>query len=342
MRTVPDQQKPSSSLRERFFSLIMALIDVYAFGIIVYLLLRLITQERLWPVAVINHVIHWLLVPSVLMTLLFAGLRRWPRTALNAVGTAAFLVLFGEFFLPALPAGDVCASSAAGCSQIRVMTFNTHAEPETDVSSKIDAVLESGADVIALQEMSVALAAAIDSELMDEYPYQALHPVSIPGAGMISKVPFDKVEAVNIGELYITIHVVITVDNSPVSIFCTHTSPPTLDLSLGYASKGRGDIRKLIDLAEDQEAVLILGDFNTVDQMQDYRIFRNAGYKDAFREAGWGWGSTFPDYDSVPIQPFMRIDYIFHSADFHSRRAWVGPETVSDHRPVIADLVYSP
>jgi vancomycin resistance protein VanJ len=337
-------QSPSRSLRLRLFNLLLALIDVYAFGLIVYVLLRLLTQDRLWPMLVINHIIHWLLLPSVLTMLLLLGLRRWRRAALNAVGAAAFMLLFGELFLPALPSGSACAAAETDCHQLRVMTFNIHAEPNSDVSSEIVAMSESGADVIALQEMSTELAAAIETELIDEYPYQALHPLDRLGTGIISKIPFDEVEAFKIGDLYLTIRAVILIDNTPVTIFCTHTAPPAFDLTYGYVSLGRSDIETLVELADAHAPTLILGDFNTVDQLYEYRIFRDAGYGDAFREAGWGFGSTFPDHnESFPILPrLMRIDYIFHSVDIRAIRAWVGPETYSDHRSVIADLVVTP
>jgi endonuclease/exonuclease/phosphatase family metal-dependent hydrolase len=55
---------------------------------------------------------------------------------------------------------------------------------------------------------------------------------------------------------------------------------------------------------------------------------------DAFAQAGEGRGETFPSE-----RPTARIDYLFASEGVRIERAWV-PETatVSDHRPVVADV----
>src|SRR5918911_1376236 len=47
----------------------------------------------------------------------------------------------------------------------------------------------SGADVVGLQEVSAAQAAAMRRDLRDVFPYQALHPAGFAGKGLLSRYP---------------------------------------------------------------------------------------------------------------------------------------------------------
>lgn len=57
--------------------------------------------------------------------------------------------------------------------------------------------------------------------------------------------------------------------------------------------------------------------------------------KDAFSEAGTGFGYTYPA--SFPI---IRIDHLFCSDGVHPRHAMVGPSFGSDHRSLIAEFSF--
>jgi len=82
--------------------------------------------------------------------------------------------------------------------------------------------------------------------------------------------------------------------------------------------------------------VLMAGDFNTPPRGLFYGQLAGR-FQDAFRERGWGWGYTFPSRF-----PVLRIDYVFHSAQWEVARCEVGPAPGSDHRPVFAELVLRP
>jgi endonuclease/exonuclease/phosphatase (EEP) superfamily protein YafD len=71
-----------------------------------------------------------------------------------------------------------------------------------------------------------------------------------------------------------------------------------------------------------------------------------AAYRDIFREVGWGFGYTGPDWSHensaegpmfVPL--YQRYDYLFYNSRFLPVAARVWPESGgSDHRPVLATL----
>jgi endonuclease/exonuclease/phosphatase family metal-dependent hydrolase len=79
---------------------------------------------------------------------------------------------------------------------------------------------------------------------------------------------------------------------------------------------------------------IVTGDFN--DTPVSYSYARMAsGLNDAFRESGWGLGSTY-----IGKFPSFRIDYIFHSPVLGSENYTRYPEQVSDHHAISCDLFW--
>ena len=100
----------------------------------------------------------------------------------------------------------------------------------------------------------------------------------------------------------------------------------------------------ILDTVEGQpEPLILLGDLNSTPNHQVHRAL-SAHLVDAFREAGWGLGHTFPAmggrFWGVPYpNRLVRIDHIFYSDDWQAETARVGEwDGFSDHLPVIARL----
>lgn len=77
---------------------------------------------------------------------------------------------------------------------------------------------------------------------------------------------------------------------------------------------------------------LVVGDFNTPPRGWYYRRMRRH-FRDAFADAGWGFGPTFR-----VNKPVWRIDHVLLSEGIEARRARVLPGPTSDHRPLVVDL----
>ncbi len=93
-------------------------------------------------------------------------------------------------------------------------------------------------------------------------------------------------------------------------------------------------MRALVDIAQSSEApVIIAGDLNLPPLGPTYRRAARL-YQDAFRAAGWGLG-----YTSRPDRPLFRIDYIFVDKAATVSSCFLPTEIVSDHRPVVADII---
>lgn len=78
---------------------------------------------------------------------------------------------------------------------------------------------------------------------------------------------------------------------------------------------------------------VIAGDFNTPPRGRVYAKMA-ARLGDAWRQSGWGSGHSFRS--DLPV---IRIDYVWLSRHFQTRRVWVPQSTASDHRPLVVDLM---
>lgn len=92
------------------------------------------------------------------------------------------------------------------------------------------------------------------------------------------------------------------------------------------------EIRALIDST--RYPVVLAGDFNDTPSSYTYRRMRG-DLQDGFRERGAGYGGTFRYMGGL-----LRIDYIFMDDRFRVVRYRVLPDEVSDHKVVVADLMF--
>jgi vancomycin resistance protein VanJ len=338
--------KQSISIRRRLTNLMVAGFDVYGILVLVFILMRVLFGERLRLVGLGNNFLHWALLPIFMFAITLLQMRRWKHLPISVMGIIVFVVLYGGLFAPRFALTRTCTAGSSDCSPLRVMTFNLYGLPQTNYTQQMSVIREANADVVAMQELSEEAAAAIDASLADLYPHRYYYPYGIPGTGIVSKYPIiEQQEISSIGLNLVHMRAMIDVNGAQIVVFSVHPPPPGVDRNGGFFSRGRGEITALSRMgAAEGRPVLMLGDFNTVDQSEDYQLMIDAGFIDSFREAGWGFGSTWPSrIRSIEHSPpLIRIDYIWHSAEFRTVRAWVGRETVSDHRPVIADLVYTP
>jgi endonuclease/exonuclease/phosphatase family metal-dependent hydrolase len=90
----------------------------------------------------------------------------------------------------------------------------------------------------------------------------------------------------------------------------------------------------LLDFWGGRGHTVLMGDLNSEPTWPEMELILDAGMVDAWTEAGQGPGLTWPADD-----PFQRIDWIWLSSDLQAEAAETVETTVSDHRPVTADLV---
>jgi vancomycin resistance protein VanJ len=280
-----------------------------------------------------------LLVPALPLAIL-AGLLRLPKTALalSPLGIA-FLLLYGGMLIPrAVP-----AAAATDGSRLVVYTHNLHVLND-NLQPAADDIRASGADVVAVQELTQTAADYLAADLADLYPYQALYPVgeTTSGSGILSKWPLSSVMTWT--TVMLELRATVAWPGGDIAFYNLHPPPPRWFLRAFDASDRRRALEEsLRRAAAEPLPVVLAGDLNLTDQTQDYQTILGAGFQDSFREAGWGLGLTFADFSYLSpllaVAPrFIRIDYVFADETFTPVDAQVGAAAGSDHYAVRAVL----
>lgn len=335
--------------RQRITRWLVAWIHLYCIGVCAWAMLHLLLGDRWWWLFLLNSFAVYWFVPLPLLLVLALLTRRveiW-------VGFGATLVLaaclYGGLLLPSFPPG------APSGQTITVMTSNVLGFNQ-QTARVVTAIRTSNADVVALQELNPVVAEAIQSHLAVEYPYQILDPdFGVTGAGVISRYPLARSGETLPGH-WVGIPQVLelVLGDETVTLINFHAIPPGgyVPAVLNRTMREREQqARDLVRFAATRPGpVIALGDLNAADQSTAYAIVTGV-LVDAWREGGRGLGHTFPGAAStgssrpaiagIPVPKWLvRLDYVFHSDDWRTEAAWIGPwDGVSDHRPVVARLV---
>ena len=299
--------------------------------------------DRIWFLAMVNAFALYLFAPLPVIILGAALLRRRTAWGIALVPTLLFLSLFGADLFPPLP---IAYAHLADGPAITVMTYNV-LYTNTDAAPIAATVSEAAPDVIAFQELTPVLAQQLAAQVGERYPYRTpLHPVCHAEVAIWSRFPLQE-EPVDQEVLCRVRAGILDITGQKVRVVAVHAWP--------YTGLDRASIERSFQWRYEQtawilsrfvsrpEPIIVLGDLNSTPTHQVYQMFA-AELNDAFREAGWGWGHTFPasggQVRGIPYPaPLVRIDYIFHSDDWLAEAAWVGAwDGASDHRPVIARL----
>jgi vancomycin resistance protein VanJ len=241
---------------------------------------------------------------------------------------------------------------------LRVMTWNILWSPHA-LDPVVRTIEEQQPDIVALQELGTDQAQALASLLAAEYPYSALQPGGFDGLGVWSRYPIthaapreDRDDGCACQRLEVamggtTIKIVNAHPQAPhyhLRYWRPSRRLPYFPIPAGYDAAHQDKAIRVIanDADRTEEPLIVLGDFNVGDRQPNYGVLRRS-LRDAYRDAGSGFGLTFPNH-TIPlgrwmIPPLIRIDYIFHNAYFAAAAAHTVADPVSDHRAVVADLV---
>jgi vancomycin resistance protein VanJ len=203
----------------------------------------------------------------------------------------------------------------------------------------------SGADVLALEELTPQAAGSYEKALAKAYPYYTLAGT----VGLWSKLPLSDTRPIDIidyGPLADTkpadqklasnraLRTTVATDHGPLTVYVAHLGSVRVNPKAGFWTASRDiGVQALGQAiaADPSERVLLLGDLNgTIDD----RAFSDitAQLQSAQDVAGDGFGFTWPA--SFPV---LRIDQIMVRG-VQPDSSWVLPANGSDHRPVEARI----
>ncbi|MEU2660225.1 endonuclease/exonuclease/phosphatase family protein [Streptomyces sp. NPDC007325] len=263
---------------------------------------------------------------SALAIPVFAALAllRRSRTATAALvlPVAAWLTVYG---------GTLGDKSSAG-GDLTLVSHNV-SQDNPDPRATARTLIASGADVIALQELSPETAPAYEAALADAYP----HHFQQGTVGLWSTLPLRDARAVPIMPWTRAMRATVDTAHGPLAVHVVHLPSVRVGPS-GFTAGARDDVITVVEgvlRAERIPRVVLMGDFNG---STDDRAFRplTSRMTSAQSSAGAGFGFTWP-----AGFPVVRIDQIL-VAGVRATGAWTLPATPSDHLPVAARVSLGP
>lgn len=338
-----------TSFPERFLIALTWAYFTFLFG---WLAAYAITGDRFGYLALTNSLAVYFFTPLPAATLVAALTRRRDLLGGVILGAGAFLWLWGPLFMPRL---DPPAKSGNPHPPLTVMTYNVLG-PHDFSDPIIEVIRAVDADVVCLQEVNPRLAEALRVELAEAYPYQILEPAEgVSGLGTISRYALSPVDE-KLPLKWVGVPQVLALDfeGTAVTLVNFHAISlrffPLSEVNRNFEYR-QAQAQVLADFAERTPGPLIFaGDANTTPLSTAYQILTQGPLRDAFREAGFGFGHTFPGSDlPASLRPHIegwyvpqwmaRIDYVFVSPHWTVLSAAVAPfDGVSDHRGVVAVL----
>lgn len=268
--------------------------------------------------SLIETFLPWLglLIP----VLIVIGFVRRSATALIAVLLPA--VIWVSSF-----GGLITGKSATG-GDLTVATHNVNAENADPAGTARD-VAASGADVVALEELTADAVPTYEKALASTYKYH-----SVQGTvGLWSKYPLTGTKTVDI-KLGWTRAMRTTVDSpkGEVAVYVAHLPSVRVKLDAGFTANQRDASADALGEAiadEPISKVVLLGDLNGT--MNDRALNAvTSQLRSTQGAAGDGFGFSWP-----ASFPMARIDQIMVKG-VEPLSSWTLPETGSDHLPIAA------
>ncbi|MFF1395881.1 endonuclease/exonuclease/phosphatase family protein [Streptomyces sp. NPDC058287] len=275
---------------------------------------------------------------GLFIPLLLAG-ALWRRSASAVVALLLPAMVWLNLF------GGLLSDKSHPGSDITVASHNVGADNPDPVGTARD-LAASGADVLALEELTPQARGTYEKALAKAYPHHTVQGT----VGLWSKLPLSDTEPVDVkmdqGPLAATkpadvkmaynrgLRTTVATDQGPLAVYVAHLGSarvnPRAGFSTGQRDAGAQALGQAI-AAERNERVVLLGDLNGT---MDDRAFDGltSQMRSAQDAAGDGFGFSWP-----AKFPVARIDQILVRG-VEPRSSWLLPATGSDHRPVAAGI----
>ncbi|MFZ3557079.1 MULTISPECIES: endonuclease/exonuclease/phosphatase family protein [unclassified Streptomyces] len=252
--------------------------------------------------------------------LLVLGLVRRSATAVVAV-LAPAIVWFNLF-------GGLLTDKTDSGGDLTVVTHNVNAE-NADPAGTAKDVAASGAQVVALEEVTAQALPTYRDALASAYPYHAVKGT----VGLWSKYPLSDTQPVDIKLGWTrALRTTVATPQGKVAVYVAHLPSVRVKLNSGFTASQRDESADALGEAiadEPIDKVVLLGDLNGT--MNDRALNGvTAQMRSTQGAAGSGFGFSWP-----AAFPMARIDQIMVKG-VEPVTSWTLPRTGSDHLPIAA------
>ncbi|MGW2720025.1 endonuclease/exonuclease/phosphatase family protein [Streptomyces sp. NPDC001492] len=230
-------------------------------------------------------------------------------------------------------------------SDLTVAGHNVGADNPDPAGTARD-LIASGADVLALEELTPQARGVYEKGLAKAYPYHTV----LGTVGLWSKLPISDTRPIDTGMDYgplaatkpasvkltynRALRTTVATHHGPLAVYVAHLGSARVNPRAGFATDSRDRNAQMLAkavAAEKSERVVLLGDLNGT---TDDRAFAGltSQLRSAQQLAGDGFGFSWP-----ARFPVARIDQILVRG-VQPDSSWVLPATGSDHLPVAAGI----
>ncbi|MCK4693815.1 MAG: endonuclease/exonuclease/phosphatase family protein, partial [Anaerolineales bacterium] len=228
---------------------------------------------------------------------------------------------------------------------VRVMTYNIHSAFASDGRQDPEAIARvieaSGADIIALQEVSRGWLINGSTDLMAWFARRLGMQVLFQGTtgpmwgnAILTRYPILEhgsgslpLAGTIMGRGYLWAKIDVGAQD-PLLIIATHLHHVEAENEVRLVQ-----VPVFMAFWDEVPYSLILGDMNSEPGYPEMDLIAQAGLVDSWAEAGSGKGHSWP-----AIDPFERIDWIWHTPDLAASEAEIIQSTASDHLPLVVTL----
>ncbi|MGW7646210.1 endonuclease/exonuclease/phosphatase family protein [Streptomyces bobili] len=224
--------------------------------------------------------------------------------------------------------GGLLGDKTGSGGDLTVATHNVNAD-NADPSGTARDVAASGADVLALEELTETAVPVYEKALAETYRYH-----SVQGTvGLWSKYPLTDVAAVDIKLGWVrAMRATVTTPQGAVGFYVAHLPSVRVKLQAGFTAHQRDKSADALGeaiAADPLSRKVLLGDLNGT--MNDRSLNAvTSQMRSAQGAAGSGFGFSWP-----ASFPMARIDQIMVTG-VEPVTSWTLPQTGSDHLPVAA------
>ncbi|MGK4583640.1 endonuclease/exonuclease/phosphatase family protein [Kitasatospora sp. HPMI-4] len=257
--------------------------------------------------------------------LLVAAVLRRSATALAAVLLPAivWLNLFGGLLF----------DKNSGKGDFTVLTHNV-AAGNSDPAGTARLLNGSGAEIVALEELTGKAVPTYEAGLAAAYPYHAVEGT----VGLWSKYPLSDVSQVDIRIGWTrAFRATVTTPQGPLAVYVAHLPSVRVKFDRGFTAGQRDVSAQALGDAIERESlkkVLLLGDLNGT--MNDRSLAPiTSQMRSAQGAAGDGFGFSWP-----ASFPTARIDQIMSKGGLRPTASWTLRADGSDHRAIAASYRY--
>ena len=265
----------------------------------------------------------------------------WRRSASTVVALLLPVTVWVNLF------GGVLSDKSHPGGDLTVVSHNVGAGNPDPAATARDLVA-SGADVVALEELTEQARGAYEKGLAKAYPYHTVKGT----VGLWSRRPLSDTRTVDVAMLGMAgplarnlsaeekaatpraLRTTVATDQGPLAVYVAHLGSVRVNPRAGLSTSQRNDGAQRLGkavAAERNERVVLLGDLNGT---TDDRAFAGltSQLRSAQETAGNGFGFSWP-----AAFPVVRIDQILVRG-VKPQSSWVLPDTGSDHLPVAARI----